>query len=95
MAILSPSGSEKSDDAVKSPRESKGESKAFRRRSVDEMTMLLDQMIQDKVESGHVFRGKTGSLRVKRDTVMEKGLVDGSAGADDKIQEEEELTSEA
>jgi centromeric protein E len=36
-----------------------------RRKSVDEMTALLDQMIQDKVESGHVVRGDRGSLRVK------------------------------
>ena len=45
---------------------------ATRRRSVDEMTALLDQMIADKVESGHLTRGERGSLRAKRDTVMEK-----------------------
>jgi centromeric protein E len=45
---------------------------ATRRRSVDEMTALLDQMIADKVESGHLERGERGSLRAKRDTVMEK-----------------------
>lgn len=45
---------------------------ATRRRSVDEMTALLDQMIADKVESGHMVRGERGSLRAKRDTVMEK-----------------------
>jgi centromeric protein E len=45
---------------------------ATRRRSVDEMTALLDQMIADKVESGHLERGERGSLRTKRDTVMEK-----------------------
>lgn len=51
-----------------------------RRRSVDEMTMLLDQMIQDKVESGQVLRGERGSLRVlKRDTVME-GSKQGRGG---------------
>jgi centromeric protein E len=36
------------------------------------MTALLDQMIADKVESGHMVRGERGSLRAKRDTVMEK-----------------------
>ncbi|KAK6419316.1 Kinesin-like protein kip2 [Oleoguttula sp. CCFEE 5521] len=46
-----------------------------RRRSVDEMTALLDQMIADKVESGHAIRSERGSLRVKRDTVMERGSV--------------------
>ncbi|KAG9945514.1 kinesin-domain-containing protein, partial [Aureobasidium melanogenum] len=40
------------------------------RRTVDEMTKLLDEMIQDKVNTGHVIRGDRGSLRVKRDTVL-------------------------
>jgi centromeric protein E len=40
------------------------------RKNVDEMTKLLDEMIQDKVKTGHVIRGDTGSLRIKRDTVM-------------------------
>ena len=89
MVLLSPTGSDKSDDPVKNL-DSKFATKANRRRSVDEMTMLLDQMIQDKVESGHVVRGDRGSLRVKRDTVMEKnGLPDAVLGAeDDRIQEE-------
>ncbi|CAD0096634.1 unnamed protein product [Aureobasidium mustum] len=42
------------------------------KRSVDEMTKLLDEMIQDKVNTGHVIRGDRGSLRVKRDTVMSR-----------------------
>ncbi|KAH9844494.1 kinesin-like protein KIN-7K, chloroplastic [Teratosphaeria destructans] len=46
-----------------------------RRRSVDEMTMLLDQMIQEKVESGQVVHSDRGSLRVKRDTVMERAAL--------------------
>ena len=54
------------------------------------MTLLLDQMIQDKVESGHVVRGDGGSLRVKRDTVMERASSDVLGGADDKISEQEE-----
>ncbi|RMY53866.1 hypothetical protein D0865_05029 [Hortaea werneckii] len=84
VAILSPSTSAKSE-----PREGGGDSKAARlprRRSVDEMTMLLDQMIQEKVESGHVLQGDRGSLRVKRDTVMgkvEKALMaEEGSGAD-------------
>ena len=48
--------------------------------------MLLDQMIQEKVESGHVLQGDRGSLRVKRDTVMgkvEKALMaEEGSGAD-------------
>jgi centromeric protein E len=47
-----------------------GHSTKPRRKSVDEMTMLLDQMIQDKVESGHVVRGDRGSLRIRHDTVL-------------------------
>ncbi|SMR57687.1 unnamed protein product [Zymoseptoria tritici ST99CH_3D1] len=46
-----------------------GDENLKRRKSVDEMTALLDQMIQDKVESGLVVRGERGSLRVK-----ERGL---------------------
>ncbi|KAI4733270.1 kinesin-domain-containing protein [Aureobasidium sp. EXF-12298] len=42
------------------------------KRTVDEMTKLLDEMIQDKVNTGHVIRGDRGSLRVKRDTVMSR-----------------------
>jgi centromeric protein E len=34
-----------------------------RRRSVDEMSKMLDELIQDKVESGHLIKGKTGSVR--------------------------------
>ncbi|RMY55473.1 hypothetical protein D0863_13304 [Hortaea werneckii] len=86
VAILSPSTSAKSE-----PREG-GDSKSVklpRRRSVDEMTVLLDQMIQEKVESGHVLQGDRGSLRVKRDTVMgkvEKALMaEESSGADGNL----------
>jgi centromeric protein E len=32
-----------------------------RTKSVDEMSKMLDEMIQDKVESGHLVKGKTGS----------------------------------
>jgi centromeric protein E len=84
MALLSPTGSDRSDD----PGPTKA--KAFRRKSVDEMTMLLDQMIQDKVDSGHVLRGERGSLRIKRDTVMERNGIDVDPGAENSIQEVEE-----
>ncbi len=88
MALLSPAGSDKFDDAIVRPDKKE---KAFRRKSVDEMTMLLDQMIQDKVESGQVLRGVTGSLRVKRDTVMERnGVNDADGGAEDSILEVDE-----
>ena len=92
MALLSPTGSDHSDDVLKSPTHAQKTTKTFRRKSVDEMTMLLDQMIQDKVESGHVIRGERGSLRIKRDTVMERnGTPDGLLGAENGILEEDEF----
>lgn len=76
VALLSPNGTQLSDPMVAFGRDSSESGKAAakhgRRKSVDEMTALLDQMIADKVESGHVIRGDRGSLRVKRDTVMER-----------------------
>ena len=85
MTLLSPTGSDRSDEPILPAK------RAFRRKSVDEMTMLLDQMIQDKVESGNIVRGERGSLRVKRDTVMEKnGSFDADGGADNSILEVEE-----
>ncbi|CAH0017160.1 unnamed protein product [Clonostachys rhizophaga] len=35
-----------------------------RRRSVDEMNRMLDEMIQDGVETGHIVRGTHGSVRL-------------------------------
>ena len=35
-----------------------------KRKSVDEMSKMLDEMIQDKVESGHLIKGKSGTVRV-------------------------------
>lgn len=35
-----------------------------RRRSVDEMSRILDEMIQDRVETGQIVRGVRGSVRV-------------------------------
>lgn len=66
VAILSPGHSSSNS------RESLGKNdrRVTRRKSVDEMTQLLDAMIQDKVESGHVVRGERGSLRVRHDTML-------------------------
>ncbi|RWA05721.1 hypothetical protein EKO27_g9388 [Xylaria grammica] len=38
-----------------------------RKRSVDEMSKMLDEMIQDRVESGQLVRGVRGSVRVAND----------------------------
>ena len=35
-----------------------------KRKSVDEMSKMLDEMIQDKVESGHLVKGRRGSVRI-------------------------------
>jgi centromeric protein E len=35
-----------------------------KRKSVDEMSRMLDEMIQDKVESGHLIKGRSGSVRI-------------------------------
>lgn len=35
-----------------------------KRKNVDEMSRMLDEMIQDKVESGHIVKGRSGSVRV-------------------------------
>ncbi|KAK5137685.1 hypothetical protein LTR08_007980 [Meristemomyces frigidus] len=57
--------------------------KTSRRKSVDEMTLLLDQMIQEKVDSGQVVHSDRGSLRIKRDTVMERSsLAQASSGVE-------------
>ncbi|RYP54174.1 hypothetical protein DL768_000953 [Monosporascus sp. mg162] len=44
-------------------------SSSFRRRtrSVDEMSRILDEMIQDRVEAGQLVRGNRGSVRVASD----------------------------
>jgi len=80
IAILSPGHSSSNS------RESLGQdtfrATKSRRKSVDEMTQLLDQMIQKQVEGGHVVRGDRGSLRVRHDTML------------DQINDQEETQSE-
>jgi centromeric protein E len=38
--------------------------KEKKRKSVDEMSRMLDEMIQDRVESGHLIKGSRGSMRL-------------------------------
>lgn len=38
--------------------------KERKRRSMDEVSRMLDEMIQDRVESGHIVKGARGSVRV-------------------------------
>ncbi|GKT54902.1 kinesin-II 85 kda subunit [Colletotrichum tofieldiae] len=42
-----------------------------RTKSVDEMSKILDEMIQDHVETGHLVKGVRGSIRVANDRKLE------------------------
>lgn len=42
-----------------------------RTKSVDEVNQILDEMIQDRVETGHLVRGVRGSVRVASDRKLE------------------------
>lgn len=47
-----------------SPQSNSNSNSNSKRKSVDEMSKMLDDMIQDKVESGHIVKGRSGSVRV-------------------------------
>lgn len=44
-------------------RDATGQEQEAKRRSIDEMSRILDEMIQDRVESGQVIRGSKGAVR--------------------------------
>jgi centromeric protein E len=46
------------------------------RRSTDEMSRILDEMIQDRVETGHIVKSTRGSVRVVASTDREKPPVE-------------------
>ncbi|WEW60119.1 Kinesin-like protein kip2 [Emydomyces testavorans] len=50
-----------------------------KRRSVDEMSRMLDEMIQDRVESGHLVKGVRGSVRLANGLRREESLEIASA----------------
>ena len=62
-----------------------------RTKSVDEMSKMLDEMIQDRVESGQLVKGVRGSVRIanerKRETLLSAPEYESAAGV--------ELASEA
>jgi centromeric protein E len=60
-ALLSPVSF--NGDHKDSEREKESEKK---RRSVDEVSRMLDEMIQDRVESGQIVRGPRGTMRVRQ-----------------------------
>lgn len=51
-------------------------------RSVDEMSRILDEMIQDRVETGHLVRGSRGSVRVANDQKAEAIMKSANASLD-------------
>ncbi|EEH19083.2 hypothetical protein PABG_01402 [Paracoccidioides brasiliensis Pb03] len=59
VALLSPVRTAEMEQENKKEKE-----KEKKRRSVDEMSRMLDEMIQDRVESGHLVKGTRGSMRV-------------------------------
>ena len=50
--------------ALLSPLKMAEKEKEKKRKSVDEMSRMLDEMIQDRVESGHLIKGSRGSMRL-------------------------------
>lgn len=70
MAILSPQKVKFDTGSVGTTREKihisagTGPGKFSQRKSVDEMSKMLDEMIQDKVESGHLIKSRTGSVAI-------------------------------
>lgn len=55
--------------------------KDSKRRSIDEMSRILDEMIQDRVESGHVIRGTKGVVRPTHERRRESLSAVGDVGA--------------
>jgi len=69
--IIKLSGTKMSPIALLSPQKN-GEKK---RKSVDEMSKMLDEMIQDKVESGQLVQGRTGVRAPSRLTPLRRPLL--------------------
>lgn len=59
VTLLSPG----KDKNRREPETEKEREKEQKRRSIDEMSRILDEMIQDRVESGQVVRGTKGAVR--------------------------------
>ncbi|KAI1779491.1 kinesin-domain-containing protein [Hypoxylon cercidicola] len=70
-----------------------------RTRSVDEMSRILDEMIQDRVETGHLVRGARGSVRVandrKRETLAETNNADLEPLRGSPLKESKQVALEA
>ncbi|GAP83511.1 putative motor domain protein [Rosellinia necatrix] len=67
-SLLLESVSPPPQDALPDPPIAKGKAYSpVRKRSVDEMSRMLEEMIQDHVESGQLVRGVRGSVRIAND----------------------------
>lgn len=71
-----------------------------REKSVDEMSRILDEMIQEKIESGHVLRGVRGSVRLASESRKPEKLTQYPTPTDSLrespvLKESKELTLEA
>lgn len=64
-----------------SPQKETDKEKDKKRRSIDEMSRILDEMIQDRVESGHVIRGSKGVMRSAHERRKESFSVVPGVGA--------------
>lgn len=51
-----------------------------RRKSVDEVSRMLDEMLQDRVENGHLAKGSQGSVSVPSENLQESSPVAGVPG---------------
>lgn len=65
LAPLEPTAEEGGEEKEKSEKEKERErEKERKRKSVDEMSRMLDEMIQDRVENGQLVKGSRGSVRI-------------------------------
>ncbi|KAI1083317.1 kinesin-domain-containing protein [Whalleya microplaca] len=72
----------------------KGHSPRKRTRSVDEMSRILDEMIQDRVETGHIVRGVRGSVRIVNEA-NEEAIVDPNDAGLEPSQESPSVMNES
>lgn len=64
LAPLTPTMEENEEKERVEKEKEREREKERKRKSVDEMSRMLDEMIQDRVENGHLVKGSRGSVRV-------------------------------
>ncbi|RAL06286.1 putative kinesin family protein (KipA) [Aspergillus ibericus CBS 121593] len=68
------------DSAVGLSSPIKDEDPAEKKRSMDDVSRILDEMIQDRVESGHLIKGSHGSVRVAAESRRTSESIAGLPG---------------